>query len=352
MMAQDLAPWDNEFRVFIVRLRDRILRAAGGVPGIHTVLPLQGCGHFITEAAVRSLVPPQGRLLVPDTGAYAGRMVRLAREAGRDAVALSIDARRPTDPQAVAAALAADPAVTHVGVVYSETGSGVIHDAPAISAMVRAAGRRVIVDAVSAFGALPLDLASHPEIDAVVFTSNKCIEALPGVAFAVARIDALKALAGQAGSWSFDLHDIHARSEGGSFRFTPPAQVLAAFDRALDFWEQEGREARLGRYVANSRILYNGMRALGLTPWLAADAQGPIIVNIHAPADPAWDLQAFVDALKRRQVLISNFYNTPTPTFRVGCIGAITPEDMTGAVAAIGAALDELGITRREKSPP
>lgn len=348
-MAQDLAPWDNDFRDFIVRLRERILRAAGGVAGTHSVLPLQGCGHFITEAAVRSLVPPSGRLLVPDTGAYAGRMLRLAREAGRDAVALPIDAHRPTDPQEVAAALAADPTITHVGVVYSETGSGVVHDAPAIGAVVRAAGRRLIVDAVSAFGALPLDLSAHPEIDAVVFTSNKCIEALPGIGFAVARIDALQALAGLANSWSFDLHDIHARSEGGSFRFTPPAQVLAAFDRAMDFWELEGRDARLARYTANSRVFYDGMCALGLTPWLSRDAQGPIIVNIHAPADPGWNLQAFVDALKRRGVLISNFHNTPTPTFRVGCIGAITPEDMAGAVAAMGSALEELGIARRER---
>lgn len=347
-MAQDLAPWDNDFRGFLVRLRARVLRAAHGISGTHSVLPLQGCGHFITEAAVRSLLPPGGRILIPDTGAYAQRMVRLAREAGRDPVTLPIDAARAADPQAVARALAADPTISHVGVVYSETGSGVIHDPRAIGAVVRAAGRRMIVDAVSAFGALPLDLSVQPEIDTIVFTSNKCIEALPGVAFAVARIDRLEANAGQAGSWSFDLADIHARSEGGSFRFTPPAQVLAAFDRAMDFWEAEGQEARLARYTANMRVLYDGMVGLGLTPWLSPDSQGPIIVNVHAPDDPAWNLQKFVDALKRRGVLISNFYNTPTPTFRVGCIGAITPNDMRGAVAAMDAALGEIGITRRE----
>ena len=347
-MAQDLAPWDNDFRAFVIRLRERVLRAAGGVAGTHTVAPLQGCGHFITEAAVRSLVPPDGRLLVPDTGAYAQRMIPLAREAGRIAVPLPIDARRPADPEAIRRALVEDPAITHVGVIYSETGSGVIHDAVAIGAVVRAAGRRMIVDAVSAFGALPLDLAAQPEIDGMVFTSNKCIEALPGMAFAVARIDALAANAGRAGSWSFDLHDVHTRSENGSFRFTPPAQVMAAFDRAMDFWEAEGRADRLARYVANSRVFYDGMRGLGLSTWLEPEAQGPIIVNVHAPADPNWDLQAFVDALKRRGVLISNFFNTPTPTFRVGCIGAITPDDMRGAVAAIGDALTELGIKQRE----
>ena len=171
------------------------------------------------------------------------------------------------------------------------------------------------------------------------------------MAFAVARIDRLIDCAGHAGSWSFDLSNIHdhtLRSGWGSFRFTPPAQILAALDVALDYHDAEGQLARLARYSANMRTLYEGVRDLGLTPWLPQSRQGPVIVNVHAPADPAWDLQAFVDALKIRGVLISNFHNTPLPTFRVGCIGAITPVDMAGAVEAIDQALQEIGITRRE----
>lgn len=350
-LCQDIAPWDNDFKDFLAALRTRILKVAGGTPETHATLPLQGCGHFITEAALRTFLPPNGRILVPASGAYADRMVRLAREAGRVPVSLPVARTERADPAAIAQALAEDPTLSHVGIVYSETGSGVIHDVPAIAAAVRQAGRRMIVDAVSAFGALPLDVSQHPEIDAVVFTTNKCLEALPGVAFAVARIDRLLEGAGQAGSWSFDLSSIydHALRAGwGSFRFTPPAQVLKALDRALDFYEAEGQAARLARYTANMRTLYDGVRAMGLTPWLPDAVQGPVIVNVHAPADPAWDLQRFVDALKRRGVLISNFYNTPAPSFRVGCIGAITPEDMGGAVQAMREALDEIGVKQRE----
>jgi 2-aminoethylphosphonate-pyruvate transaminase len=351
-LNQDIAPWDHDFRTFLTRTLGRILPICHGVAGEHTVLPLQGCGHFITEAAIRTFVAPGGKLLVPATGAYADRMVRLAREAGREPVNLPIPATEPTDAAVVAAALDADPAITHVGLVYSETGSGVVHDPATIGAVVRSAGRRMIVDAVSAFGALPLDLSVQPEIDAVVFTSNKCIEALPGMGFAVGRIDRLEAAASNAGSWSFDLSDVHAQAKRhglGTSRFTPPAQVLAAFDRALDFLEQEGSQpGRLVRYTANMRALYDGVSELGLRPCLTPQHQGPIIVNVHAPADPAWNLQQFVDALKRRDVLISNFYNTPRPSFRVGCIGAISPADMRRAVAAMGEALGEIGITRRE----
>ena len=350
-LTQDIAPWDNDFRHFLTRLLARILRLAGGTPGQHVTLPLQGCGHFIAEAALRSFLPPGGRILIPATGAYADRMIRLAREAGRVPVPLEMGLSDATAPQDVARALAADPTLTHVGMVYSETGSGVIHDVQAVGQVVRTAGRRMIIDAVSAFGALPLDLSSQPEVDAAVFTTNKCLEALPGIAFAVARADRLLACAGQAGSWSFDLSSIYdqaIRSGPGSFRFTPPAQILAALDVALDYHDKEGQTARLARYTANMRTLYDGVRDLGLSLWLPPSRQGPVIVNVHAPADPAWNLQAFVDALKSRGFLISNFHNTPTPTFRIGCIGAITPDDMKGAVQAIDQALREIGITRRE----
>jgi 2-aminoethylphosphonate-pyruvate transaminase len=349
-LAHDIAPWDNDFRAFLIGLRGRILRLAGGTQA-HTTLPLQGCGHFVTEAVLRTFLPPGGRILIPATGAYADRMIRLAREAGRVPVPLPMGLTDATDPQAVARALQDDPTLTHVGMTYSETGSGVVHDVQAVGAVVRAAGRRMIIDAVSAFGALPLDLSAQPEVDAAIFTANKCLEALPGIAFAVARIDRLEACAGNAGSWSFDLSNVHEhtlRAGPGSFRFTPPAQLLAALDVALDFHEQEGRAARLARYTANMRTLYNGVQELGLMPMLPPERQGPIIVNVLAPADPAWNLQAFVDALKSRGYLISNFYNTPSPTFRVGCIGAIGPDEMAGAVAAMGQALGELGIKQRE----
>jgi 2-aminoethylphosphonate-pyruvate transaminase len=225
----------------------------------------------------------------------------------------------------------------------------VVNDVDIIGAVVRGYKRRMIVDAVSAFGAVAMDISQHPEVDAAVFTANKCLEALPGIAYAIARVDRLEECAGNAGSWSFDLCDIHAnvatRGDGRP-RFTPPAQIVNALNVALDVLEQEGgREARLARYTRNMRALYDGMARLGVRPFLHPEHQGPIIVNFHAPDHPAWDLQHFVDALKKRGVMISNFYNTPTPGFRVGCIGAITTTDMAGAVEAMHGAMQDIGVT-------
>ena len=349
-MAQDYAPWDNDFRAVVRRVRERLLAIATSDTSTHAALPLQGCGHFATEAAIRSFVPRGGKILIPRTGQYADRMARLAAEVGRVVVDLPVPPDARTSPSDVAAALAADPAISHVGFVTSETSSGVVHDAVTIGDAVRAAGRRAIVDAVSAFGAVPFDLATQPEVDALVFTANKCLEAPPGMAFVIGRIDRLEDCAGQAEGWSFDLSDIYMHSLGGNgaSRFTPPAQVIAAIDVALDLYDAEGGQAaRLARYTANMRVLYDGAIALGLHPTLSAELQGPIVLNVDAPDHPAWNLQRFVDALKARGVLISNFYNTPHPSFRVGCIGAVSPEQMRGAVAAMDGALEEMGIRLR-----
>ncbi len=350
-MAQDIAPWDNDFKAELTQIRAKVLALAGGVVGQHEALMLQGCGHFIMEAALRTFVPAAtGKILIPLNGTYAGRVERLAREAGRQVVTLKLPETRAVTAEEIAAALAADPTITHVAMVYSETGGGIVNDPNLIGPVVHAAGRRLILDAVSAFGALPFSLAEHPECDAVMFTSGKCLEALPGIGFAIVDTARVQACAGNAGSWSFDLNDVHGqvlRAGPGSFRFTPPVQVLHAFGVALDWHAKEGQPARLARYRENSRVFHQGMRRIGLKPYLEEAQQGPIINIIHQPPDPGFELQRFVDELKRRDVLISNFYNTPTPTFRVGCIGDVTPADMERAVAAVDDTLSALQIRQR-----
>jgi 2-aminoethylphosphonate-pyruvate transaminase len=348
---RDIAPWDHDIRAEIGAILIRLRTLAGGQDGAHAALPLPGAGHFMIEAAIRTFVPPApagGGILIPATGQYADRMVRLAREAGRRVTILPASLTQPLDATAVEAALRADPTITHLGMVYSETSTGIVHDPEALGAVLRRLGRRMILDAVSAFGALPISIAAHPEVDALIFTPNKCLEGLPGFSVAICPVARLEACAGQAQSWSFDLADIYENgvaNGAGAGRFTPPIQALAALGTALDRLEAEGgRDARLARYRDNMATLYDGIEDLGLRPFLPRGIQGPIIMNVHAPAHPDWDLRRFVEALKRRGVLISNFRNTEEPSMRIGAIGAIARPDILRAVAAMGETLDDLGL--------
>ncbi|MCK6503240.1 2-aminoethylphosphonate--pyruvate transaminase [Myxococcota bacterium] len=308
-------------------------------------VPVQGSGTFAVEAMLGTLVPRSGRLLVAVNGAYGRRMVEIMERLGRPADEVLIPEEDAVSPEAIDAALAADPAITHVAVVYSETTTGLVNPLAAISGIVAARGRRLLVDAMSAFGALPLAEAL-PGVDAVAASANKCLEGVPGVAFVLTRRAPLLASAGNSPSLSLDLHDQWRRREkDGQWRFTPPTHVIAALSTALDLHAAEGAVAGRGaRYAENRRVLVSGMRELGFEPLLPDALQGPIIVTFVQPADPAWDFERVYAALEARGFAIYPGKLAACPSFRVGCIGQVFPDDLRRFVAAMDEVMGELGV--------
>src|SRR5262249_32214590 len=125
-------------------------------------------------------------------------------------VPLPVPAKSRISSQNIMNALSMDPQISHVAFVYSETGTGIVHDASEISSAAGSAGKRVIVDAISAFGALPFDMRKHPEVDVVIFTPNKCLESVTGASFAVAREDRLAECKGNANSFCLNLWEVYA----------------------------------------------------------------------------------------------------------------------------------------------
>ena len=345
VMLHDWGSRDAEFLRMNARVRERLVELAGA-RGTHVCVPLQGSGTFIVEAMIGTLVPPTGKLLVLVNGAYGQRMVRICQYYRRAVAALETAEDTPVDPGALDAALAADPDVTHVAAVHCETTSGVLNPIEAIAAVTARHGRRLLVDAMSAFGALPLDAATVP-FDALVASSNKCLEGVPGVGFAVVRATALEAAKGQAPSLSLDLHDQWVVMERtGQWRFTPPTHVIAALDRALVEHAAEGGVAgRGGRYRGNCRILVDGLRALGFQTLLPDAIQAPIIVTVRTPADPRFEFEKFYDALSRRGFVIYPGKLTVAESFRIGCIGRVGEAEMRGVLGAIAEILDDMGVT-------
>ena len=132
------------------------------------------------------------------------------------------------DYSGLAEHLAAHPEVTHVALVQCETTTGVLNDVPAIAAVVAAAGRKLLLDAMSAFGVIPLDPRSTP-FEAVAASSNKALEGSPGLAFVIARKEALEASKGNADTTVLDLYDQWRGFESnGQWRFTPPTHCVLA----------------------------------------------------------------------------------------------------------------------------
>ncbi len=344
--------WGARDPIFIemtARLRHRLCELAGGGPG-YTCVPIQGSGTFAVEAMLGTLVGPGDKLLVLANGAYGRRMAEMCARMGRDHTILESAEDTPPDPLRVEAALAADDAITHVAVVQCETTTGIVNPVAEIAAIVAASGRSLLVDAMSAFGALPLDAASLP-CQALAASANKCLEGVPGVAFVIARADALAAAGDNAPSLSLDLAGQWRGFEAnGQWRFTAPTQVVAALDQALDEHAAEGGVAGRGaRYRRNRDVLVEGMRAMGFETYLPDAVQAPIIVTFHSPADPNFDFEAFYAALARRGYLIYPGKLTRADTFRIGCIGHIGEAEIRGALDAVREVLDELGVKQRGK---
>jgi 2-aminoethylphosphonate-pyruvate transaminase len=273
-------------------------------------------------------------------------MVRMCEYLGRDRVVLETPEDTPVDPAALDAALAADAAITHVVVVHCETTSGVLNPVEEIAAVTGRRGRRLLVDAMSAFGALPLDAAAT-SYDALVASSNKCLEGVPGIGFAIIQRSALEGARGNASSLSLDLYDQWVAMEKTlQWRFTPPTHVLAALDQALAEHAAEGGIAGRGaRYANNCRILVEGLRALGFETLLPDALQAPIIVTVRMPADPKFNFESFYDRLSRRGFVIYPGKLTVADSFRIGCIGRLGEHEMRGVLRAIGEILAETGVS-------
>jgi 2-aminoethylphosphonate-pyruvate transaminase len=343
-MLRDWGSRDRDFIELNARIRRRLIDLAGARAS-HVCVPLQGSGTFVIEAMLGTLVPQGGRLLVLVNGAYGARMVRMAQIHGRAVVTLETPEDRPNDPAELERALAADPAISHVAAVHCETTSGILNPIAAIAAVTARHRRALLIDAMSAFGALPLDAREVP-FEALAASANKCLEGVPGVGFGLVRREALEAARGNAPALSLDLLDQWASMEkNGQWRFTPPTQVLAALDRALAEHAAEGGVAGRGaRYAETCRILIAGMRELGFATLLPDELQAPIIVTFAMPADPRFVFEDFYGRLRARGYVIYPGKLTVAPSFRIGCIGHITPDDMRGALAAVRAVLDEMGV--------
>lgn len=343
-MLRDWGSWDTNFNSITASLRADLVDIVHG-RDTHVCVPLQGSGTFSVEAAIGTLVPRDGKVLVPQNGAYCKRVVRICEYMGRAVVELPLEEGTLPTGAMIEAALIRDPAITHVAQVHCETGTGTLNPLQEIAQVCARLGKGLIVDAMSSFGAIEIDVRSTP-FDALVAASGKCLEGVPGMGFVIMRRGALEKCKGNSASLSMDLYDQWVYMEKTSqWRFTPPTSVVAALRAAVDLFKAEGgQRARGKRYQANCDALVSGMEELGFRTFLPRDVQAPIIVTFHAPEDPAYEFRTFYEKVKAKGFILYPGKLTEVDTFRVGCIGDIDRDVMFSAVRAIEETLAEMGV--------
>ncbi|AXX98473.1 2-aminoethylphosphonate--pyruvate transaminase [Profundibacter amoris] len=350
-MLRDWGSWDGDFRAVTAEMRKMLLEMINDTKGEFDCVPMQGSGTFSVEAMLASFTPRDGKVLVLSNGAYGKRIAQTLDYLNRDHVVIDKGDYMPPRGEEVTAALRADPAISHVVVVHCETSSGILNPVAEISQAVYAEGRKLLIDSMSAFGAIPLGV-SEIRYEAMVSSANKCIEGVPGFGFVIARKDELQAAKGRSHSLSLDLHAQWAHmNKTGQWRFTPPTHVVVAFLEALKAHRAEGGVAGRGaRYADNRDVLVEGMRGLGFETLLKDRWLSPIIVTFFNPAHKSFDFNSFYEAMKRKGFIIYPGKLTVVDSFRIGCIGQMDADVMRQVVQAAKDSLNEMGVP--DAAPP
>lgn len=335
-MLQDWCTWDKDYNEGVVTvIREQLLKLAG-LDGEYTTVLLQGSGTYAVEATLSCAVRPQDKLLIVANGAYGKRMGDIARRHGLNHVLVSLKETAPVTPEAVRRALEEHPDITHLAMVHCETTTGILNPVEAVARAIRGRGLTFIVDAMSSFGGIPIDIRKLG-IDFLVSSANKCIQGVPGFGFVIARRSSLSRCEGGSRSLSLDLYDQWAEMEKGrgKWRFTSPTHVVRAFFQAVKELEDEGGvEARHDRYRENHAELVEGMRRSGFRTLLPDELQSPIITSFLYPEED-FDFQKFYEALKERGFVIYPGKISEAPTFRIGNIGDVFPDDFRRLAEAV-----------------
>lgn len=329
-MLSDWCTWDDDYNVNIVQtIRRELLELAQVDPAIYTNVLLQGSGSYCVEAAVTNIVGADDKLLIIANGAYGERINKTAEYAKLNATSIILGETEQVTPELVKQALGNDPSITHVAVVHCETTTGILNPLAQIAQVVKDADKVFIVDAMSSFGGIPIDM-QQLGIDALISSANKCIQGVPGFGFIILRRDIMAKCKGRSRTLSLDIFDQWDQMEkgNGKWRFTSPTHVVRAFAEALSELRQEGGiEARYARYVENQRTLRQGMKEAGFQTLLPEDMQSPIITSFIYP-DSQFNFKEFYGELKKCGFVLYPGKISQCDTFRIGNIGDVYPEDM------------------------
>ncbi len=329
-MLVDRCTWDKDYKEMTQEVRASLLELAHANAEHYTTVLMQGSGTFGVESVLSSIPGEKDCVLVLVNGAYTERMCTILSYHHIAFKRLDCSWDSIPDDKQVEQFLQQNPDVTMVAMVHSETTTGILNDIEAVGKVVKNAGKLFIVDAMSSFGGVDINVPKIG-IDFLISSANKCIQGVPGFSFIIARIEALKASKGNARSLSLDLYDQWRvmEKDGGKWRFTSPTHVVAAFHKAIAELKQEGGIAvRHARYAQCNKMLRDGMKALGFDAYIDPTHQGPIITTFFYPENANFTFAGMYDYLKSHGYVIYPGKLTERDTFRLGNIGEIYEEDV------------------------
>lgn len=348
-MLRDLGSRDVEFIKLVKSIRSKLVQIAGVSESTFTAVPMQGSGTFAVESVFQTATPRSGgKVLVFENGAYGKRLGKVCQVMGVDVDVISFPENDYVDLQKIESILQGGNSYTMVAMVHCETSSGLINPVEDVGKLVKKyfPDSDFFVDAMSSFGAIPLDLQAA-KVDYLVSSANKCLEGVPGFSYVIARLNRLMKCQGNSRSLSLDVYDQYDNLEKtNQFRFTPPTHTMLAFFEALQEFETEGGvQGRAARYKKNHEILKEGMKEMGFKEFLSPYHQGYIITSYRFPNDKNFNFNDFYMKLNERDQVIYPGKVLNADCFRIGNIGYLFPKDMRHLLNCIKEVCEEMNIS-------
>jgi aspartate aminotransferase-like enzyme len=341
MMASDIHHRTEDFRkIYRSCLAD--LKEVIGTP--YDLLMFAASGTGAMDAAVSNLFSKGDKVIVCSAGKFGERWAEIAKAYGLDATVLTAPYGEVVTPQRVEAALAQEPATKGVFVQASETSTGAMHDVEAMGRAISKTGAIFVVDAITGFGTMPLDIGGWG-LDVAIGGSQKAFMIPPGLAFMSVSPKAWKlAETATLPHYYFNLKKEKKSGDAGESSWTPSTSLILALAEALRYVKQIG----MPHLIVNAQLLARATRAavqaLGLELW-AAGSPGSSVTAVKAPA--GMDSGVIVKEFRTRfGAIIANGQGTMKgQIFRIAHLGYFDFADLFGVVAGLEIILNANGYS-------
>ncbi|MET2983695.1 2-aminoethylphosphonate aminotransferase [Aureibaculum conchae] len=338
----DICPREKEFGDLMEFCATEITKFVGDPKEYATVL-FGGSGTATVEAILNSVISDSGKVLIIDNGAYGKRMCQITSVYKIPTVVYESSSIEPIDLKSLETLIQKTDGLTHLAMIHHETTTGLLNDITSVGKLCKKHNISFIVDSMSGFAAIPVDMKSM-NIDYLAASSNKNIQGMAGIGFAICNKAALEATATiPMRSLYLNLFAQYANFEKThQTRFTPPVQTFYALKQAIIETKEETIEARYARYSKSWETLLNGLDELGLEYLIDKEYHSKIITSILEPKTDAYDFNEMHDYFFERGFTIYPGKVNNYDTFRISNIGQIDYEDMQAFLNVLKAYLGQI----------
>lgn len=309
----------EQFRDAFERTRARLCRLTGA----RRVEILLGSGTLANDAVAAQLALQELPGIVLSNGEFGQRLIDHARCHRLNHSVVQSDWGEPLDLTAAAAA------VRHTGAAWvwaalSETSTGMLNDLAALKALARSERVALCLDAVSAIGAVPLDLSG---VHFATGASGKALASLPGLSFVFHEHDVVPAP-----DRVPRYLDLGVYGAAVGVPFTHSSNLLAALDAALDRFDRASPFDDLDRLA---RLVRPRLRDIGWSPLVDESRATPAVLTI--PLRNGFRAADVGEALARQGLLVAHHsdYLTRRNWFQVSLMGHHAPEPAECLLAAL-----------------